>query len=110
MSVWIPIGIIGSLVALVSVRGVLLGKREARRLERLFKHVASCQCPACGAAFGEEVKTQIELTFDHEDAVPANLAKNRHVSTWRVLCPRCRAVALMAEDYPGICEFLKLPA
>ncbi len=110
MSVWIPIGIIGSLVALVSVRGVLLGKQEARRLERLFTHVASCQCPACNAAFGDDVKAHIELTFDHEDAVPTNLAKNRRVSIWRVPCPRCRVVALMAEDYPGICKFLKLPA
>jgi hypothetical protein len=110
VSIWIPIGFATAFVALFSVRGVLLGKREARRLEALFAHVASCQCPACGAVYGADVKSGIELSFDYEDALPDSLANNRRVSTWRIPCQRCRVVAVLAEDYPGICEFLKARA
>lgn len=110
MSIWIPIGLASALVAFGIIRSAALGKREARRLEALFTHVASCQCPACGVVYGVDVKPRIEWIVDGEDALPAGLAGNRSINTWRVPCAKCGVVSLLAEDYPVTCEFLKARA
>ena len=108
MNIWYPIGLVVAFVALFAIRGTVVGKREARRLEALFHRVSSCACPVCGLTYGSEVRPLIALTFDDDEALPRDLAERRRISTWRIPCPRCRGVALLAEDFPDVFEILRL--
>ena len=90
------------------IRGILGGKREARRLEALFQRVSSCACSGCGRVYGSDVRSKMAFTFDDDDELPTELARRPRITTWRIPCPQCGCVALLAEDFPNVFEILTL--
>jgi hypothetical protein len=107
VNIWILIVFFVLFLGYTSIRAVRSGRREARRLEALFQRVFSSACPFCGGIYGPEVRSEIRISFDDDDALPPDLAARPHLSTWRVTCPRCQRVALLAEHFPDCFEILK---
>jgi len=104
MSPAFPLGIsiiCGGFLALIAfqiMRGVRTAKRERARLEALIQRVAEHSCPLCGIQYGVEVRSEIRISFTDDDQLPAHMAKAQSVSTWRIACPHCRSVVLLAEN------------
>ena len=96
LSIWIVLAALGMLIAWQIVRGVLAGKREQKRLDALFRRVMESQCPLCQTVYGSQVA--IEISFEEEDQVPPHLAKVPRLNFWRIKCPHCPDIALLAEN------------
>jgi len=80
------------------MRGVRTGKRERARLEALIQRVAEHPCPLCDSRYGSEVRSEIRISFADDDQLPAHTAKAQSVNTWRITCPHCRGIVLLAEN------------
>ena len=96
MNLWIIVGGMLAVVAFGAVRGIRGGKRERQRLEALFERVKSCACPSCGKVYGNQVRPDYSMDDDH--VLPARLAEVKQLLTWRITCPWCGAISLLAEN------------
>ena len=106
-SVWIFLAGFLAFVTFQVVRGTRAGKQEQKRLEALFRRIAGCSCPLCGHTYGRAVEKDIQISFTDEDQLPASLGRVERLSIWRITCPHCRGLALLAEN-EEIFDLLKL--
>ena len=52
------------------------------------------------------VRSNIQYSIDDDDLLPANLADSKQVHTWRIICPQCGAISVLAEN-ERVFEFLE---
>jgi hypothetical protein len=104
---WIFLGGFLSFLSWQLFRAMRTAKRENRRIEAMLVRLAEQRCLLCGKSYGKDIRAGIQMSFEDDDQLPTHLAAVETLSTWRVTCPHCQGVALLAENEHHF-ELLKL--